>query len=35
VVPTGQDNDGDSDHGAPDVKSATAAGVGTAVDQTT
>ena len=34
VAPTGQDNDGDNDHGAPDVKSATDAGVGTAVDQT-
>ena len=34
VAPAGQDNDGDNDHGAPDVKSATAAGVGTVVDQT-
>ena len=34
AVPTGQDNDGDNDHGAPDVKSAVAAGVGTAIDQT-
>ena len=33
VAPTGQDNDGDNDHGAPDVKSTTAAGVGNVVDQ--
>ena len=31
--PAAQDNDGDSDHGAPDLKSATAPGVGTVVDQ--
>ena len=33
AAPVAQDNDGDNDHGAPDVKSATAPGVGTVVDQ--
>jgi hypothetical protein len=33
AAPAVQDNDGDSDHGAPDVKSATSPGVGTVVDQ--
>lgn len=33
VAPAALDNDGDHDHGAPDVKSATAPGVGTVVDQ--
>ena len=31
-APPAQDNDGDSDQGAPDVKSAKAPGVGTVVD---
>jgi hypothetical protein len=33
AAPAVQDNDGDSDHGAPDGKSATSPGVGTVVDQ--
>ena len=33
AAPAAQDNDGDNDHGAPDVKSATAPGVGTVVDR--
>ena len=33
AAPVAQDNDSDNDHGAPDVKSATAPGVGSVVDQ--
>jgi hypothetical protein len=32
AAPAALDNDGDTDHGAPDVKSAKAPGVGTVVD---